>query len=77
MACVPSFGLTNPDNLTEVIANPPSNNPASDVPPPALLSNAIPDWQQNARALDALVDQLRTTAQNSGRYSLTQLVQEI
>jgi hypothetical protein len=46
MACVPSFGLTNPDNLTEVIANPPSNNPASDVPPPALLSNAIPDWQQ-------------------------------
>ncbi len=68
--CVPSFGLTDPQNLAYVTANPPANNPAQMTPPPAMLSNNIPSWQQTPEALDALVDQFRTTAQNSGRYFL-------
>jgi Tfp pilus assembly protein PilX len=72
VGCVPSFGLTNPTNLAYVTSNPPgpgSGNPAQMTPPPALLdSNNIPDWQQTPAALDALVNQLRQTAMNSGRY---------
>ncbi len=65
--CVPSFGLTDPANLTYVQNNPPRNGTMS--PPPAMLdSNNTPEWQQSPAALDALVDQLRTSAQNSGRY---------
>ncbi len=66
---VPSFGLTNPGNLTYVVGNPPHNNPAQMQPPPALLNGSqIPSWQQSPAAMDALVDQLRTAAQNAGTY---------
>lgn len=66
--CVPSFGLTNPENLDYVTNNPPNDNPNQMQPPPALLGNEIPDWQQTPAALDALISSLRTAAQNSGRY---------
>ncbi len=70
--CVPSFGLTDPTNLNYVTTHPPgpgAGDPTQMQPPPALLdSNNLPEWQQSPAALDSLVDQLRTTAQNSGRY---------
>lgn len=71
--CVPSFGLTNPTNLQYVINNPPGpagGNPDQMLPPPALLDGSnTPEWQQSPAALDALVSQLRTVAQNSpGSY---------
>lgn len=68
MTCVPSFGLTNTANLNYVTTHPPSNNPAQMQPPPTLLNNNIPDWQQTPEALDLLVDQLRETAKRSGRH---------
>ncbi|MGI8545226.1 MAG: hypothetical protein ACR2MD_17340 [Aridibacter sp.] len=65
--CVPSFGLTDPANLAYIENNLPRNGTVN--PPPALLdSNNTPDWQQSPAALDSLIDQLRTSAQNSGRY---------
>ena len=65
--CVPSFGLTDPANLNYVINNPPQNGTMT--PAPALLDpNNAPDWQQSPASLDVLVDQLRTSAQNSNRY---------
>ncbi|MBP6002001.1 MAG: hypothetical protein KA746_01070 [Pyrinomonadaceae bacterium] len=66
--CVPSFGVTDPANLAYINAHPPSGNPAQMQPPPQLLGGDLPAWQQSPQALDALVDQLRNTAQNSGRY---------
>jgi hypothetical protein len=38
------------------------------LPPPEIQSNDVPEWQQSASAMDALIQQLRQTAQNSGRY---------
>jgi hypothetical protein len=52
MTCVPSFGLTNPTNLDYVTSHPPSNNPAQMYPPPAMLGNGLPDWQQTPQGLD-------------------------
>jgi hypothetical protein len=57
--------LTNQTNLDYVIAHPPKT---ALVPPPALINNEIADWQQSPQALNSLVVQLRTTAQNSLRY---------
>ncbi len=37
------------------------------MPPPQLIGG-VPEWQQTPQNLDVLIDQLRTTAQNSGRY---------
>jgi len=71
--CVPSFGLTNPTKLQNVLNNPPGPNegdPNPMLPGPALLDGSnIPGWQQSPAALDALVNQLRTVARNSpGSY---------
>jgi Tfp pilus assembly protein PilX len=72
--CVPSFGLIDPTNPTDlanlnyVTSHPPHGDPSQMQPPPALIGNELPDWQQSPAALDALVDQLRRTAQNSNRY---------
>ena len=68
IGCVPSFGLTNPQNLQYVQTHPPGGDPSQMTPPPAMLGSSVPTWQQSPQALDALVDQLRTSAQNSGRY---------
>ena len=37
-------------------------------PAPEIAGNDMPSWQQSTTALDALVQQLRATAQSSGRY---------
>ncbi|NNF00218.1 MAG: hypothetical protein HKN25_14460 [Pyrinomonadaceae bacterium] len=67
--CVPSFGLTDPDNLDYVDSHPPAGDPSQMQPPAALLSgSSLPDWQQSPAAMDALVGTLRTAALNSGRY---------
>jgi Tfp pilus assembly protein PilX len=69
IGCVPSFGLTNTTNLEYVINHPPGGNPNQMLPPPALLNpSQLPGWQSSPQALDLLVDQLRQSAQNSGRY---------
>jgi len=69
VGCVPSFGLTDPANLAYVQSHPPSGDPTHMQPPPELLSSPeLPSWQQTPQALDVLVDQLRLSAQNSGRY---------
>ena len=69
IGCVPSFGVTDPTNLAYIQSHPPSGNPAQMQPPPALLDPAqMPSWETSPQALDALVDQLRVSAQNSGRY---------
>lgn len=67
--CVPSFGLTNPDNLNAVAtAQRPNGDPISAQPPAANIAGQLPDWQQSVPALDAFVDEMRTLAQGSDRY---------
>jgi Tfp pilus assembly protein PilX len=72
----PSFGLTNSTNLSYLQHRAPGCNsnqpsPCGDQsrmqPPPAMISD-IPSWQQSPTAMDALVQELRTTAQGSGTY---------
>ncbi len=72
----PSFGLTNPDNLSYLRDRAPGCNrnqasPCGDQtrmqPPPAMISD-IPSWQQSPVAMDALVQELRVVAQGSGTY---------
>lgn len=64
--CVPSFGLTNTDNLKFVTDNPPAGGMQ---PPPALMdTNNTPEWLQSPQALDLYIDQMREAAQRSGRY---------
>lgn len=65
--CVPSFGFTDPTNLADALAFMQDMNGTMD-PPPALLGSEVPGWQSSVSALDQLVDQLRSAAQNSGRY---------
>ncbi len=66
--CVPSFGVTDPNNLQYLNDHPPSGNPNQMMPPPQLITGGVPEWQQTPQNMDVLIDQLRTTAQNSGRY---------
>jgi len=66
--CVPSFGVTDPAILAYMIAHPPGNDPYQMSPPPQMINTNIPEWQQSPAAMDVVIDQLRTTAQNSGRY---------
>jgi Tfp pilus assembly protein PilX len=66
--CVPSFGVNDPNNLEYLNDHPPSGNPNQMMPPPQMITGSVPEWQQSPQNLDVLIDQLRTTAQNSGRY---------
>jgi Tfp pilus assembly protein PilX len=66
---VPSVGVTDPAVLQTVVnpnRRPPMNGTME--PPPEVLGNEIPSWQQSTYEMDALVRQLRQAAQNSGRY---------
>ena len=66
---VPAFGFTSTANLT--LANTYIENkmtPSQVQPPPAMLGDDIPVWQQSVDELDRLIDILRTAAQNSNTY---------
>ena len=69
IGCVASFAVTDPTNLAYIQSHPPGGDPTHMTPPPVLLTQAqMPSWQSSPQALDALVDQLRVSAQSSGRY---------
>jgi Tfp pilus assembly protein PilX len=62
---VPSVTVSDTTGLQTVLSN---HTNGTIEPPPEVAGNDLPDWQQSTTALDALVRQLRQTAQNSGRY---------
>ncbi len=66
--CVPSFGVTDPAILAYMNAHPPGGDPNQMQPPPQVITESLPDWQQTPAAMDTVIDRLRATAQNSGRY---------
>lgn len=67
--CVPSFGLTDPNNLTTVANYTlPNGNPMAASPPPELMTGGLPAWQQSPAAMDAFIDDMRAMAQGSDRY---------
>jgi hypothetical protein len=67
--CVPSFGLTDPNNLTTVNNyRLPNGNPMAASPPPELMTGGLPTWQQSPAAMDAFIDDMRAMAQGSDRY---------
>jgi hypothetical protein len=62
---VPSVTVSDSTGLQTVLSN---QTNGSMLPAPEIAGADVPDWQQSATAMDALVRQLRQTAQNSGRY---------
>jgi len=62
---LPSVTVTDSQGLQTVLDN---RRVDHMLPPPEIAGNDIPDWQQSPSTLDALVRQLRQSAQNSGRY---------
>ena len=67
--CVPSFGLTDPNNLTTVTNyRLPNGSPMSASPPPELMTGGLPTWQQSPAAMDSFIDDMRAMAQGSDRY---------
>ena len=63
---VPSVGVLDLTGLQTVNG---AHTNGTLTPPPAVLNpSELPDWQQSSAAMDALIRQLRQTAQNSGRY---------
>ena len=69
--CVPSFGVTDPAILAYMNAHPPGGDPNQMQPPPQMITESLPDWQQTPAAMDTVIDRLRATAQNSGRYFIS------
>ncbi len=65
---VPSVGVGDQTGLNTVINGIPHNN--NNIQPAPAIVTDLPDWMATPQALDALVSQLRQTAQNSGRYYL-------
>lgn len=61
----PSVTVTDSTGLQTVLGN---RTNGTMLPAPEIAGGDIPNWQQSATAMDALVRQLRQTAQNSGRY---------
>jgi hypothetical protein len=59
VATVPSIGLTDPTNYQYVLDHPP---PSGYTPPPAMLNEDIPDWQQSPENLDELITDLYDSA---------------
>lgn len=71
--CIPAFGVTDQQNLDDVVANPPnpppSPSPYPAAPAPQLLAYSnLPSWLRDPTALDVVVSALRITAQHSSRY---------
>ena len=52
-------------------AHPPGGDPNQMQPPPQMITESLPDWQQTPAAMDTVIDRLRATAQNSGRYFIS------
>jgi len=65
---VPSIGVTNQASLDYILAHPPGNDPSQYQPPPAVISDELPEWQQSAAAMNDYITQLRSTAQDATRY---------
>ncbi len=65
---VPSIGVVDPAGLPIIMGGIPHNN-NNIVPAPAVVTD-VPDWMATPQNLEAVVSQLRQTAQNSGRYFL-------
>ena len=63
---VPSIGVVDQTGLTTVLNGIPNNN--NNIQPAPAVISTVPSWMATPQNLDALVSQLRTTAQNSGRY---------
>jgi hypothetical protein len=64
-AASPSVTVSDAAGLNTVLNN---HTNGTMTPPPEISSGDAPDWQQSTTAMDALIRQLRQTAQNSGRY---------
>ena len=62
---VPSVTVSDTTGLNNVLGNHTNGHMS---PAPEIASSDVPDWQRSTAALNALVNQLRQTAQNSGRY---------
>jgi len=62
---VPSVTVSDPTGLQTVLNN---HTNGTMTPPPEVASNDVPDWQRNPAAMDALIRQLRQSAQQQGRY---------
>ncbi len=62
---VPSVTVSDSTGLQTVLNN---HTNGTMLPAPEIAGEDVPDWQQTATAMDALIRQLRQTAQNSGRY---------
>jgi Tfp pilus assembly protein PilX len=72
LGCGPSIVVTDPNNLDYINSHPPGGNPAQMTPPPTQVNvTSLPPWMSNPQNLDVLVDQIRTAAQNSGRYFIS------
>lgn len=63
---LPSVGVIDQTGLNTVNNGIPNNN-NNILPAPAIVTD-LPDWMATPLALDALVSNLRTSAQHSGRY---------
>lgn len=60
---IPSVGVTDPNALGMI--TPPQNGTMS--PPPAVVGDEVPDWQQTTTEMNDLVNRLYQTAQNAGQ----------
>lgn len=61
----PSVGVPNTTGLDTVNS---AHTNGTMEPPPAVTGDELPLWQRDVYAMDAMIRQLRQTAQNSGRY---------
>jgi hypothetical protein len=61
----PSVGVPNTTALNTVNT---AHTNGSMTPPPAVTGDELPLWQRDVYAMDAMIRQLRQTAQNAGRY---------
>jgi hypothetical protein len=65
----PAITVSDTTGLNTVLSTMQAHNFNGTITPaPEIAGNDLPDWQQNTTALNNLVSELRTSAQNSGRY---------
>lgn len=65
-----SITVSDPNGLNNVnaaLAGPPDRR-ANVTPAPEIAGNDLPSWQQSSTAMDAFVNELKSAAQQNGRY---------